>query len=148
MKYEDLMDLKNIFFLGLNEPNCNSLILYFSRSKVSDISEPLVIGDKDFGNSYSVDVDNETPVIQIEFESYIGYSVLNESFTSWDDYQVFTGEAFRIYSKSRYLDFISVGTFASEDYPGPFKHYGIVCYDHIIDVVACNSPLVKEVNRL
>lgn len=147
MKYEDLMDLKNIFFLGLNEPKCNSLSLYFSRSKVSDIPEPLIIGNKDLGDSYLIDLDEESPVIQIDFERYIGYSVLNESFTSWDDYQVFSGKSFRIYSKSRYLDFISLGTFASEDYPGPFKHYGIICYDHIIDIVASQSPVIKEIGR-
>ncbi|TCZ79376.1 hypothetical protein E0485_05810 [Paenibacillus albiflavus] len=147
MKYEDLMDIKNIFFLGLNEPDCNSLSLFFSRSKVCDIPEPLFIGDKSVGDSYSVDIDEKSPIIQIDFESYIGYSVLNESFTSWDDYQVFSGKSFRVYSKSRYQDFISVGTFASEDYPGPFKHYGIVCYHHIIDVVASQDPFVKEVER-
>lgn len=147
MTYEILMDLKNIFFLGLNEPNCNSLSLFFSRSKVSDIAEPLIIGDKNLGDSYSVDVDDQTPVFQIDFESYIGYSVLYESFTSWDDYQVFSGNAFRIYTKSRYLDFISVGTFASDDHPGPYKHYGIVCFDHIIDIVSCNNPIVNEIQR-
>jgi len=148
MKYEDLLNIKDVFFLGLNEPDCNSLSLYFSRSKVSDIPESLVIGDKNLGDSYPVEFDEESPMIQINFERYIGYSVLNESFTSWDDYQVFLGKSFRIYSKSRYLDFISVATFASEDYPGPFKHYGIVCYDHIIDVVACHEPVVKEVERI
>lgn len=147
MKYEDLMDFKNIFFLGLNEPSCNSLSLFFSRSKVSDIPEPLIINGKNLGDSYSVNVDEDSPVIQIDFESYIGYSVLNESYTSWDEYQVFAGKSFRIYSKSRYLDFISVGTFASEDYPGPFKHYGVVCYDHIIDVVSSSCPIIKEAER-
>ncbi|MBN3526421.1 hypothetical protein [Paenibacillus apiarius] len=86
MKYEDLMDLKGIFFLGLNEPTCNSLRLYFSRSKLSDTPEPLVVADKNFGDSYSIDIDEQSSIIQIYFERYIGYSVLNELFTAWDNY--------------------------------------------------------------
>ncbi|TCP69727.1 hypothetical protein EDD57_10642 [Baia soyae] len=30
-------------------------------------------------------------------------------------------------------DFISVHTFASNDYPGPFLHYGFICLNHIIN---------------
>lgn len=147
MKYEELMELRDIFFIGHTEPSVNSLRLFFSRSKTSDVPEPLLIGDKNFGDSYTINIDENSPVIQIDFNSYIGYSILNESFTAWDDYQEFTGKIFRIYSKSRYLDFISNGTFASEEFPGPFKHYGVSCLDHIVDVVSVSEPIVKEVTR-
>ena len=85
------------------------------------------------------------PVIQMDFDSYIAYSVTNESFTSWDDYEEFEGKAFRIYKRSRYLDFIKVHTFACDDYPGHFEHYGIVCLDHIVNVVSVEKPVINEV---
>ncbi|XID95006.1 hypothetical protein ACF3MZ_11040 [Paenibacillaceae bacterium WGS1546] len=147
MKYEELMDLKDIFFVGHTEPTVNSLRLFFSRSKTSDIPEPLLIGDKNFGDSYSINIDEASPLLQIDFKSYIGYSILNESFTVWDDYEEFTGKIFRIYTKSRYLDFISNGTIAFEDHPGPFKHYGVSCLDHIVDVVSISEPIVQEVTK-
>lgn len=88
------------------------------------------------------------PIIQLDFESYIGYSVINESFTSWDDYERFEGKkTFRIYSKSRFLDYISNATFASVEYPGPYLHYGIVCLDHIVNVVTISEPKVREIHR-
>jgi len=145
MKYEELMGLKDIFFVGHTEPSVDSLRLFFGRSMTSEVPEPLIIGNTNFGDSYSINIDENSPIIQIDFDSYIGYSILNESFTVWDEYEEFTGKIFRIYTKSRYLDFISNGTFASEDFPGPFKHYGVSCLDHIVDVVSVSEPIVKEV---
>ncbi len=38
---------------------------------------------------------------KIIFDEYISYSVRNESFTVWEDYENFTGNLLRVYSKSR-----------------------------------------------
>ncbi|SDO23189.1 hypothetical protein SAMN04487897_11060 [Paenibacillus sp. yr247] len=146
MEYKDLKELKDVFFFGHTEPEVNSLRLYFSKSKTGE-AEPLIIGEKNFGDSYPINVDKNSPVIQIDFETYVAYSIRNESFTTWDDYEEFEGKIFRIYKKSRYLDFITVGTFASEDFPGPFKHYGISCFDHIVDVVSVSEPVINEIKR-
>ncbi|MDQ0875973.1 hypothetical protein QFZ77_004632 [Paenibacillus sp. V4I3] len=43
LKYNELMELKDVFFLGLTEPEINVLRLYFSRSNISDTPEPLII---------------------------------------------------------------------------------------------------------
>ena len=131
LKYQDLMNLKNIYLVGSTEPEENSLRLFFRRSK--SIKEPLTVGDKLYEEAYTLEIDEELPIIQIDFETYIGYSIINENDSTWDDYEEFEGQIFRIYSKSRYLDFIKVGTFASKDYPGPFRHYGIACLNHIVN---------------
>lgn len=146
MNYLDLMNLKNIYLKNLEEPEENFLRLTFIRSKTSANSESINLGDKVIGNVHSIDYDYTLPLIQIDFESYIGYSILNESFTSLDDYEKFEGKAFRICSKSRYLDFIKVDTFASEEYPGPFIHYEIACFNHIIDIVSISEPIVSELH--
>ncbi|MBB6691047.1 hypothetical protein H7B90_06480 [Cohnella xylanilytica] len=147
MRYEDLMDITDIFFLGLTEPSVNSLRLFFSRSKAGNTPEPLMVGGRNLGDSYSINIDADSPVIQIDFEHYIDYSIRNESFTVWDDYEIFTGKIFRVYTKSRYLDYIGTGTIASDDYPGPFKHYGMSCLDHIVDVISTDEPIIREVER-
>ncbi|NOU90563.1 hypothetical protein GC102_33225 [Paenibacillus sp. LMG 31460] len=67
MEYNHLLELKDVFFLGLTEPEVNVLRLYFSRSKVSDTPEPLIVGEKDFGDSYSINIDKNSPIIQIDF---------------------------------------------------------------------------------
>ncbi|MGN7760774.1 hypothetical protein [Paenibacillus sp. 22594] len=144
MIFQDLMELKDVFFIGLTEPKTNSLRVVFSKSISGDTPEQVMIGETSL-EAYPINVDENAPLIQIEFESYIAYSVRNESFTSWDEYEKFEGKIFRIYNKSRYLDFIGVSTFATEDFPGPFKHYGISCLDHIVDIVSMSEPVVSEV---
>lgn len=101
------------------------LRLFFSRSITSSTPEPILIGDKNIGDGYTVTNDEKSPVIKIEFNSYIGYPVRN----------------------SRYLDFIRAGTIASEDYPGSFKYYSVSCLNHIVDVVSTEEPVVIEVGR-
>ncbi len=147
MEYFDLMNLKDIYFEQIYEPEENTLRLLFSRSRTSEIPELITVGQIEINDTYSIDIDETLPLIQMDFESYIGYSIRNESYTSWDKYEAFEGKIFRIYSKSRYLDFIKEGTFATEDYPGPFKHYGIACLNHVVDVVSVSVPVIKEVPR-
>ncbi len=77
----------------------------------------------------------------------MAYAVLNESFAKVDDYEEHKGRYFRIYSKSHFLDFLGVATFASDDYPGKAAHYEIACLDHIVDVVSSEEPQVRELPR-
>lgn len=133
MEYTDLKELQNVLFIGLIEPEVNQLRLSFCKSKVSDIAEPFMDGEK------------SSPIIQVDFHSYIAYSIKNEFFTSGDDYEEFDGKTFRIYKKSRYLDFISNGIFASKDFPKPYKHYGICCIDNVVDIISTSEPIVREI---
>jgi hypothetical protein len=139
------MSIENYIYLkDINEPEDNHLRLTFFRSKYSNSSN-VDISDINTTNSYSsIDIDDSLPIIQLDFDWYIGYSVINECFTVLDKYELSKGNAFRIYSKSRYLDFINAGTIATEEYPGPFKHYEIACLNHIIDIVSVSEPTIKE----
>lgn len=82
---------------------------------------------------------------RLRFDSYISYCIRSESYTSRDDYELFEGQYFRIYSRSRFLDYIKLSTFACEKYPGKFLHYGIVGIDHIIDVASTSPPIFKKI---
>ncbi|MEH7098233.1 hypothetical protein [Neobacillus vireti] len=146
MRYQDLMNLKYVDLIGSTEPTVNSLRLYFERRKVSEVVEKFELGDSTFEGS-DVIIDEKLPIIQMDFDNYISYSVTNESFTVWDEYEEFEGKAFRIYIKSCFLDYIQNSTIASEVYPGPFKHYGMVCIDHIINIVSISEPTIIEVER-
>ncbi|ASR46573.1 hypothetical protein B4V02_07735 [Paenibacillus kribbensis] len=147
MKYSDLSNLKDIYLDQIFETRDNHLRLLFSRSKTNRVAETMTIGNIEINESYSIDIDVTLPQIQMDFEWYIGYSIRNESYTVWDDYEQFDGKIFRIYSKSRYLDFIKTSTIATGDYPGPYKHYGISCLNHIIDIVSTSDPIITEVAR-
>ncbi|WP_078409005.1 hypothetical protein [Priestia abyssalis] len=149
MEYKHLMKREGYILLdSLTEPKTNSLRIFISRCKVSQESEDIEIGDQIFRDAHPIEVNEELPIIQIDFESYVSYSVMNESFTVLDDYEIFEGNSFRIFKKSRYLDFIKKGTIATDVFPEePFIHYEIACLDHIIDVISFGEPIIKEIKR-
>jgi hypothetical protein len=149
VKYKDLMNWKGYLdFAGLTEPEANALRIWVHRCKESEIRETISIGDMVIRDTYPIEVDGELPLLQIDFPSYVSYSVINESFTVLDDYERYVGDQFRIYTKSRYLDFILAGTIAAEVFPEkPIVHYEIACLDHIIDVVSFDEPIISEVER-
>ena len=45
--------------------------------------------------------------------------MINKAYGTNDDSEVSTGRHFRLYSKSRFLDYVAKATFASGEYPGP-----------------------------
>ena len=128
-----------LYLSELAEPDDNSLrvILHEARSgdalSVADISGPVTaVRPIEHRPGYQV--------FELNWNSYIAYSVRNESYASRDTNEVFEGELFRTYSQSRYLDFVAASTIASADYPGPFRHWGIICLNHVIDVVSVDEP--------
>jgi len=148
MNYSELLQYKgDIYLNSIFEPEDNTLIVDIDRCKVNgNVVEEK--NEEDTSSSYgSIDIDYTLPIIRLKFDWYIAYSVRNESFTVMDEYEAYKGRAFSLYSKSRYLDFIEVGTIADDIYPGPFKHYGINALNHIIDVVSTEPPSISVIQR-
>lgn len=141
------MNLENIYLHSIEEPEENHLSLIFERTKINTNTETLQIGKTIIEGLHSIDVDYKLPFIQLDFQWYIGYAITNESYTSFDEYERFDGRIFRIYSKSRYLDYINLSTIVTNEYPGTFKHYGVICLNHIVNVVSVEEPLVREIER-
>ncbi|MBT2690851.1 hypothetical protein J7I93_22185 [Bacillus sp. ISL-47] len=145
MNYSELLQYQGYIYLNsIFEPEDNTLIIDIDRCKTNDI----IVGENDTSSSYgSIYADETLPIIRLKFDWYIAYSIRNESFTTMDEYELYEGRVFSLYSKSRYLDFIEVGTIAGEIYPGPLKHYGINALNHIIDVISTEPPSISVIQR-
>ena len=103
------------------------------------------------GNSLRLVVEEGQPdgtrdgrVFEIVWDFYVGYSVLNETFVQANDEEVCEGRRFRIYSKSHFLAYMACASFASEEHPGPTRHYRVACEDHIVDVLSTAAPSVRK----
>ena len=88
---------------------------------------------------------------EILFENYILYQVRNESYASSNNEEISTGTYLLVYEKSRLLDAIPLLTDCQilQDgipYPGKWKHYGICCQNHIIDVITCRAPMIRKLS--
>ncbi|WP_413376368.1 hypothetical protein [Paenibacillus taichungensis] len=142
MNYNQLKDLVNVDLVDYKDTPDLKLILRFRIHKETN-EWPYLDLINTQGSSMIIQDDDRFPIIEIQFDSYIGFSIRNESYTSWDTYEEFEGKIFRIFERSRYLDFIRLSTFATEDYPGPYKHYGVAGLNHIVDIVSIKDPIIR-----
>lgn len=121
--------------------------IFLERCKVSQQGEDIEIGKHIIRNTHPIEVDEELPIVQLDIDSYISNSIINESFTVLD-YEIFEENSFRIFNKSRYLDFINKGTIVKDVFPEEQPvHFEISCLDHIIDVISFDEPIITEIKR-
>jgi len=98
-------------------------------------------------DSKPIEVTEKSAHYEILFEDYIAYAVTNESYAGGVD-EIYEGGLARIYSQSAFLKYISLGTIATSEYPGPFKHYSFCCLNQIVDIVSEKPPTIRLINRL
>ena len=88
-------------------------------------------------------------VFELVWPDYIGYSVVNESYGSLEPTEsIGEGQLLKTFTKSVYLDYLAQATFASSDFPGPFKHWAIYCLDHIVNVASTEEPIIHVTNGI
>jgi hypothetical protein len=82
-------------------------------------------------------------VFEITWRSYVGYSVLNESFALPEpESSTRVGQLFVEYTSSTYLDYLNRASWACADFPGPYRHWAALCLNHIVDVASVDEPVV------
>ena len=91
--------------------------------------------------------DRHNNLYEIVFENYVFHMTRNESYTCWDDYEIRQGDYFILFDRSRLLDYlphiVEIGI-VNAYYPQGYKHYGIYCQNHIIDIVSAIEPKIKK----
>lgn len=139
--FDEINFCKYLYLKEISEPEDNSLRVVIEEAIAGDKSG--VVSDAGLSGNEII-VTDESRVFEIYFDSYIGYSVVDESLALPDDSEVFDGRIFCVYEKSNYLDYLKKASFASEDHPGPFVHYGFNCLNHIIDIASTDEPEIKK----
>lgn len=142
---EQINNHKYLYLTEIGEPTDNVLRLVIEQATTSDEEHDFIIGETTISGLRDIVSDERCFAYELIFESYIAYSVLNESYAQVDKSEIFTGNLFRIYSKSNFLDYLKLSTFATEDYPGKFEHYELVALNHVVEVASVHTP---EINIL
>jgi hypothetical protein len=132
-----------LFLKGIDEPHHKGLRLVLQEGIVSPETDSIAVGGTQI-SGHPVEITDSSRIFEIVWERYVAYSVRNESYVSNCEYEVSVGRRLQIYSRSRFLDYIRLATFATDEYPGPIQHIGIVCAHHIIDVVSTQDPRVTR----
>jgi len=145
MKYFDDINSHKYIFLGhIGEPKDNSLRLIIEQA--SPENEARSIASENI-TAREISVSKNSNIYEVVFDSYIGYSVIDESYALPNNDDVFEGRLFCIYEKSSYLDYLKKTSFACNDHPGPFKHYGFNCLNHIVDIASAEEPRIKLIGE-
>jgi hypothetical protein len=110
-----------LYFREIAEPDINVLRIVIQGAKTSNETYDLDLGKAQIKDVHPIVSDETCDAYEIVFRTYIAYAVLNESYASIDESEESTGKYFRVYSKSRFLDYLRSASFATEDYPGKFN---------------------------
>lgn len=91
--------------------------------------------------------DVEVTTYQIDFPFYITFLVAVDDYTLWNEDERFRGDAFRIYEKSTFLDYLEKDwKLSSAEFPEkrPIL-YALACLDHIVYIVSYEEPIITVV---
>lgn len=108
---------------------------------IKDVEVALDLGNASINKVRTV-VEVPDSLIEVSFDSYISYCVNNDSYTSEDDYDLYEGRLLRVYSRSRFLDYVNMGTSANSECPEDYKHYAIIGVDRIVHIVSSKEPSI------
>jgi len=147
---KDLAELDNcasLYLRDIAEPEQNNLRLRIEEAFVMPKEVNVEFGGTQITNCHLVRPTAESRLFEIVWNSYVAYSVMNESYSTRTESEGFSGRFARLYSKSHFLDYISRATLASKEYPGPLQHIQLICECHIIDVVSTKFPQVSQSRR-
>lgn len=96
--------------------------------------------------AYAINTLNESRLVEVCFSRPIACQLVNESFTSGDEYDLREDEfALQVLTQSRYLEYVRANHGWFEHIHGPGKHYRVCTENEVIDVVACEPPTVSLV---
>lgn len=139
---EQINQHRHTYVEELTEPGENLLRIVIAEAIVGDEPEDLDIGGTVLSGCRPIYSDESCCRYEVIFDHYVVYSVLNESYADGDPNDPSMGLAFRTYTNSVFLDYVSKATFATDVYPGKFTHYEIVGLDHVIDIASVNEPKI------
>ena len=124
---EDLDSCRYLCMDSISAPETNSLRFVLSEGIASARTETLVIGDVGVPDLRPIEVTEASRHFEVVRDSYISFVVRDEFYCSWDKDEESTGNSFRVYSKSKFLDFVASSTSACTNSPEPITHYEIIC---------------------
>ncbi|HET6933092.1 MAG TPA: hypothetical protein VFI45_22395 [Candidatus Acidoferrum sp.] len=139
--FDELNSSSHLFLTKIYEPKVNCLRLIIREGKTSKFPVPINIDGADLGEGFPVEIDDSCATFQIDWNNYVLYQVLNESFgMPADAGEIYQGKLARTYSVSRLLRFVIETTQATNEYPGRLLHYEVICEDHVVNVICVEPP--------
>ena len=111
---------------------------------VGNRKEELRVGGHTIKDLRTIDVNDKSRLFVVRFIHFVAWQVVDESFTSFDKYEQRDDTGMlQSLSRSKYLDYVKDNHGWFENTIGLAKHYRVWTENEVIDVVACEPPLVE-----
>jgi len=128
----------------LAEPQDNTLRVVVEEAKADGPAEDWAILGHLVPGTRAIESDPSCRLFEVVWPSYVAYCVRNELYTSWDESEAWEGRLFRVYTRSHFRDYVARDTCASDEYPGPLRHWCLLCLNHLVDVVGSADPVLRR----
>jgi hypothetical protein len=142
--FDEINACQYLFLRDLLERDRNSLTAIVEEARAASEPGTVQVGAIKFSDARRITSEDGYRKFRLHWDSYVAYSVTNESFGTSIQRETFEGSLLRRYLRSRYLDFVRNTTIASDDYPGKLVHVGLLCQDHIVDVISVAPPEITR----
>jgi hypothetical protein len=143
-EFDALNSVKYLYLGRLTEPRDNSLgiVLEEAISNPPPVPSPGKLGSNVVHVS-RIEHTGACRKFELKWASYVAYLVTEEVVGSCpSDDEIYTGNLFRTYTKSHFLDYLARNT---GGHMKPVLHFKLLCLNHLIDVAAYDAPLCQQV---
>lgn len=144
-----LLDSAQYLYLReITEPRDNTLrvVVQEAISNRANSGSTTLPGIPDYllVNAAPIESTDACKTFVLTWPRYIAYLVTEEGVGSCGKYEdeTFTGRLFRQYDKSHFLEHISCDTGGHFE---SYRHYKIICLNHLIDIVSTLPPEVEVI---
>jgi len=134
-----------LYLRRLWEPHHNSLAIIIDEG-ITDSGPNLDLSAAPVTQAVPIAVGPNSRAFELKWSRYFAYSIRNEGFAILTDSDIrASGRLLVVYETSNYLEFLRKTTWDTTDVFGPLMHVGVLCLNHIIDVVGFGPPEIRTV---
>lgn len=142
--FAEVNSCQYLFLREIAEPVENRLRVVVEEASAQPEVVPIEIAGTIIEGGHPVRSNETSRTFEILWDSYVAYSVIDESFATPDNTEKSDiGPHCQVYSESRFVEYVSRATWANREHPGPFNHVRIACENHVVDVVSVGAPRVR-----
>ena len=98
--------MRVVVLAEIKETGRNSLKLVVVEGLPVGEPKSIRLGGVVIPDCASIEATDRSRIFELVWTHYVGYAVLNESFASVNDDELYVVRRFRVYSKSRFLDYM------------------------------------------
>jgi hypothetical protein len=147
---DSLDSVKYLYLQELSEPRDNALRIVVQEAvlnranSVGSIHPELPELNEILKGASPIESTPTCRTFELTWKHYVAYLVAEECVGSCGHYddEIYSGNVFRVYTKSHFLEYLSRDTGGHTE---SILHFKLTCLNHLIDVAAYTAPEVRQI---